>query len=645
MGFEDKRGDYRGEEGSNGSGFLIGRTVDGKYRVEELIGATRKSWVYRAREVGAISPGRDVALKVLKPGQELSRFGQFSMEVGTLAELGLPKGKLRHPNIVTVYGGGIDNLCTYIAMEYVPGKNLEERVREGETFPVGRIVDLLHSLADVMVYCHEQGVEHNDLKLKNLTVRDGGCIALDFGSKFTRDENSNDVFAMGRILGELLEHRDNKAKKVSKGLVGIVDRAKGGEYVFPGEFKRALSRYKNRITRRAVLIGGAAVAAGFYGVYLHGRLTSLGHLVEKIDRSSPRDFEMFLAEELRYKLLEEKVRRLRGDGKVLPGQYLYAISEGKKEWDHTDGSAWTSGFWPGMNWMAYSYGLVDREKVMELLEGMPFTPRDESSINTIRFYHSHLKGYQLTQDARLLATARKAAKLIAGRFDHGSEFLRQINGDLENDSGTRMIGIDVMTTALPLLGIESAYNNLISSHCYATERYNLNSDGSTVQMVEFDPVSHNRIGGIKLNGFSEESCLSRGQARAIEGFVNAYKATGEERFLKRAMKCADYFITHLPDDRVPFYDFKDPNKDIPRDSSAAAIGAHALLDLAGVSGKESYRRAAILILHSLATHYLSTDPNYQGSLRHACINKNKSFGHDCSVIYGDYPFLDALGKI
>ena len=119
----------------------------------------------------------------------------------------------------------------------------------------------------------------------------------------------------------------------------------------------------------------------------------------------------------------------------------------------------------------------------------------------------------------------------------------------------------------------------------------------------------------------------------------------ENKFLKTAERCADYFINNLPKDKIPFYDFKDPNKDIPKDSSAAAIASSGLLNLFKITSKEKYKSASNEILKSLTTKYLSKEENYQGLLLRGCSNKNNSAYQNSSLIYGDYHFIEALNKI
>jgi len=295
---------------AKGSEELRGRIIDKSYEIGDLLDATRKSWVFIAKEVGEISPGRDVALKVLKPGQEPKRKEQFAREVKTLADLE------SHPNIATVYGGGQDEEYFYIAMEYVPGDNLGKRVRKGETFSLERIVSLSHSLAEVVDFCHSNGIEHNDIKLKNLKEKrgeDGVCAVLDFGSKFTRDRDSDDVYAMGKVLEELLKHPENPGQNVPRKLAQIVVKSKGGDYETPEYFKKAIESYRKSITRRKFVKVAASVTAlfgaGYSGYRYLDHINSIDRLVDSHENVSASDYEtmnQFLIE-LREHIIRDKI--------------------------------------------------------------------------------------------------------------------------------------------------------------------------------------------------------------------------------------------------------------------------------------------------------------------------------------------------
>ena len=150
------------------------------------------------------------------------------------------------------------------------------------------------------------------------------------------------------------------------------------------------------------------------------------------------------------------------------------------------------------------------------------------------------------------------------------------------------------------------------------------------------------MGKITVQGYSNDSCWSRGQAWAIYGFALAFKTSRDEMFLRIAEKLAEYFIKSLPGDYVPYWDFNDPNPSV-KDSSAAAIACSGLVSLYELTSKEKYKEIASKILISLSTNYLSEEGN--GILKHGCFYKPKNIGVDESLMWEDYYFVEALIKV
>jgi uncharacterized protein YyaL (SSP411 family) len=128
----------------------------------------------------------------------------------------------------------------------------------------------------------------------------------------------------------------------------------------------------------------------------------------------------------------------------------------------------------------------------------------------------------------------------------------------------------------------------------------------------------------------------------------AYRFTKNAQFLLAARKAADYFITKLPADRVPYWDFNAPGipaDTVPRDASAAAIAASGLLELStlvGATDSLRYRDSAVSILRGLcATKYRA--PAMQASiLNHSTGNWPQKSEVNVGLIYADYYFLQAL---
>ena len=123
-----------------------------------------------------------------------------------------------------------------------------------------------------------------------------------------------------------------------------------------------------------------------------------------------------------------------------------------------------------------------------------------------------------------------------------------------------------------------------------------------------------------------------------------------------AQRNAAYWLTHLPDDKVPSWDFDaDLGQPLPwgpqKDSSAAAIAASGLLDLAQQTGSSeqaiAYHNAALVMLDALTgPDYLAREtPGWEGILKHGVYHTRKDLGIDESVMWGDFFLVEALSKV
>ena len=156
---------------------LVGVTL-GKYRCEQFIGLGGMAEVYRAVDTEL---EREVALKVLHPFfvSEEGFTDRFRREARTLASL-------RHANVVQVYDSGIQDFNSYLAMEYVPGPTLKDRLRElnlrNERMPLAEARRIIDALLAALRYAHRANIVHRDLKPSNVILAEDGRVVLtDFG--------------------------------------------------------------------------------------------------------------------------------------------------------------------------------------------------------------------------------------------------------------------------------------------------------------------------------------------------------------------------------------------------------------------------------------------------------------------------------
>ncbi len=124
-----------------------------------------------------IETGQPAAIKVLNPrlAVEEGFRERFETEIETLK-------KLKHPNIVRLYGFGEQDGNLYYAMELVAGTNLEDELQAGRRFTWRETTQLGVKLAKALKHAHDHGVIHRDLKPANLLLTAGDDIKLaDFG--------------------------------------------------------------------------------------------------------------------------------------------------------------------------------------------------------------------------------------------------------------------------------------------------------------------------------------------------------------------------------------------------------------------------------------------------------------------------------
>ncbi|HJV49186.1 MAG TPA: protein kinase [Geothrix sp.] len=140
--------------------------------------------------------GREVALKTIhreaaQGAEARDRFVREARAAGTL----------NHPNLVTIHEFGEDNGVLYLAMEYVPGADLEAMLRDRVLAPV-EALDVLAQVCDGLAYAHQKGVLHRDIKPSNIRVRRDGerlhAKVMDFG--IARVAGS-DMTGTGTLLG------------------------------------------------------------------------------------------------------------------------------------------------------------------------------------------------------------------------------------------------------------------------------------------------------------------------------------------------------------------------------------------------------------------------------------------------------------
>ena len=153
---------------------LIGRTLDGRYRVLRRIAEGGMATVYLAVDERL---DREVALKVMR--QHLTHDESFVTRFRREAR---SSASLSHPNVVAVFDQGEDDGCIFLAMEYVPGQTLRDVLREEGLLSPRAALDVLEPVLLALAEAHAKGLIHRDVKPENVILNDNGTVKVaDFG--------------------------------------------------------------------------------------------------------------------------------------------------------------------------------------------------------------------------------------------------------------------------------------------------------------------------------------------------------------------------------------------------------------------------------------------------------------------------------
>lgn len=186
-------------------------------------------------------------------------------------------------------------------------------------------------------------------------------------------------------------------------------------------------------------------------------------------------------------------------------------------------------------------------------------------------------------------------------------------------------------------------------HALTTMKNQIRPDYSVVHVVVYDDET-GKVDSLKTwQGASDKSMWARGQAWGIYGFTMSYRETGMKEFLTTARNLANHYIERLPADGVPYWDFDAPGiPNEPKDASAAAIAASALIELSSLFPDKDtashYLHTACRILTSLTTHYLAPEES-DAILSHSVGSKPHNIEVDVPIIYADYYFIEALMRL
>ena len=178
---------------ASGQDGLVGRTVDGRYRVISLLARGGMATVYEALDLRL---DRVVALKIMHPhlAHDQAFVARFQREARAAA-------RLTHGHVVAVYDQGEDDGLVYLAMEYVPGRTLRDVLRQYGPLTPEQALVFLDPVLEALAAAHAAGFVHRDIKPENVLISDDGRVKVaDFGLARAVEADGQSV-TQGMIIG------------------------------------------------------------------------------------------------------------------------------------------------------------------------------------------------------------------------------------------------------------------------------------------------------------------------------------------------------------------------------------------------------------------------------------------------------------
>lgn len=321
-----------------------------------------------------------------------------------------------------------------------------------------------------------------------------------------------------------------------------------------------------------------------------------------------------------------------------------------------DKYCWTNGFWSGILWILYERTkdenyLACAGRIEEMMDEALFGDTEEGLHHDVGFMWLHISvaHYRLTGDLHSRRRGLIAAKFLTARFNPQGGYIVAWNGPDKQGWSIidSMMNIPLLYWAAEETGYDR-YRAVARAHADKTLENAIRPDGSVIHIIEYDPQNGEMLGSKAGQGYAVGSSWTRGHAWAIYGFALSYRRTKDERYLMAAKRVAHYFVAALSEDCVPVIDFRSPDEPDYKDTTAGAIAACGLLEIAEhvpQLEKKLYDSAAIKLLMALETHYCNWDIDHDAILSHGTEAYHDPARKHIDIIYGDYFFLEAVARL
>ncbi|SHF97229.1 Glycosyl Hydrolase Family 88 [Mariniphaga anaerophila] len=313
---------------------------------------------------------------------------------------------------------------------------------------------------------------------------------------------------------------------------------------------------------------------------------------------------------------------------------------------------WTVGFFPGSLWYAYELtgnaSLKEQAvKYTEVLDSIKYWTHTHDL--GFMLYCSYGNAYRLTKNESYKNVLKTGARSLISRYNSNVQSIRSWDfGEWQFP-----VIVDNMMNLEYLMWTAEAthdkvYSEIAVNHANTTLANHFRDDFSSYHVVSYDTLSGKPIEKGTHQGYSDESSWARGQAWGLYGYTMMYRFTKDPAYLQMAENIAKLIMSleTMPDDKIPYWDYNAPDiPNAPRDASAAAITASALLELSEFTKNgQPYFDYAESVLMSLSSPEYLANPgeNEFFLLKHSVGALPNNSEIDTPINYADYYYIESL---
>ena len=328
---------------------------------------------------------------------------------------------------------------------------------------------------------------------------------------------------------------------------------------------------------------------------------------------------------------------------------------------------WVSGFFPGVLWMLYEdTGNAEMRRFAEMYTERVEPAKRMKNTHDLGFmlYNSFGQGYRLTGNKHYLDVINEGTQSLLTRWNEKIGVMKSWQSSARWQYPViidNMMNLEMLCFMSREFS-DRKYERIAEKHAQTTIKNHFRDDFSTFHVVSYDTITCQPHAKNTSQGFSDDSSWARGQAWGFYGFTMMYRETLNPIYLEQARKIGQFLMNHphLPEDKIPYWDYDAPGipepgkkSDAPapvRDASAAAIMASALIELSQLDPSELAPKWLELAEKQLRTlsspEYLAEEGELGGFIiKHGVGHHQAGVEVDVPLAYTDYYYVEALRRM